>query len=275
MKYIVSTRAISENDINFAYETIKKNGFYVEIDSLHLSDYVTVDIEPYAIHLPYEGIYLTHPSEKIRKESVKKIIRELKKAYSKKVKLAVLHIEGGYEDSPKIPIEEKVSNFKVAASEILENAKKFEIKIALENNGFIKDSFSDPDEILMVLEDLAKEYNNVGVCFDIGHANVYAHDSGENLMAIFKALKIYIIHVHIHENLGVKDDHLPPQGIFNNTLYRELMALDNTSFSFETKGPSGMKGILKGIELIDNAVKKGGEYRNNARIGFKSSIKAY
>ena len=250
IKYIVSTRSISE-DFNLAHETIRKNGFHIEIASDHLKDYLTTNVEPYSIHLPYDNIHLTHPDEKIRKKSVQRIIEELKKAHFKKVKLAVLHIEGGYDNSPKIPIEDKAGYFKMAASEILEYAGKFGIKIALENNGFIKDSFAKPEEILMVVGDLAEKYANIGICFDTGHANVYAHDSGQNLITVFEKLRKYIIHVHIHENHGEKDEHLPPQGIFNKAFYRSLLTLDNASFVFETKGPSGIVGIIRGKKFIE------------------------
>lgn len=249
-KYIVSTRSICE-DFNLACETIRKNGFHIEIASDHLSDYITTNVEPYSVHLPYDKIYLTHPDDKIRKKSVQRIIEELKKAHLKKVMLAVLHIEGSYNNSPKIPVEDKAGYFKMAVSEILEYAGKSGIKIALENNGFIKDSFAKPEEILMVVEDLAEKYANVGICFDIGHANVYAHDSGEDLINVFKKLRKYIIHVHIHENHGEKDEHLPPQGIFNKAFYRSLLSLHNASFVFETKGPSGIVGIIRGKKFIE------------------------
>ncbi|MCK4488430.1 MAG: sugar phosphate isomerase/epimerase [Desulfobacterales bacterium] len=255
IKYIVSTRSVSE-DFNLAYETIRKNGFDIEIASEHLDDYITTNVEPYSVHLPYDKIYLTHPDDKIRKESAQRIIEELKKAHLKKVKLAVLHIEGGYNSSPKIPIEDKVSYFKMAASDILECADKFGIKIALENNGYIKDSFAKPEEILMVVEDLAKKYTNVGICFDTGHANVYAHDSGQDLITVFEKLRKYIIYVHIHENHGEEDEHLPPQGIFNNAFYRSLLSLHNASFTFETKGPSGIGGIMKAKKFIEEIIKK-------------------
>ncbi|OEU84746.1 MAG: hypothetical protein BA865_09350 [Desulfobacterales bacterium S5133MH4] len=250
IRYIISTRSISK-DFNLAYETIRNNGFYVEVDCEHLKDYMTMNVEPYSIHLPYDNIHLTDPNDRIRKESVLRIIEELQKAHSKNVKLAVLHIEGGYDSSPRIPIEEKVRYFKIAASEILERADKFGIKIALENNGYIKDSFAKPEEILLIIKDLANKYTNVGICFDIGHANVYAHDSGEDLITVLEKLREYIIHVHIHENHGEEDEHLPPQGIFNNAFYRSLLSLHNASFTFETKGPSGMGGIIKGKEFIE------------------------
>ncbi len=255
MNYVVSTRAISQN-FDIAYKTAEKNGFDIEIDCEHLKDYVDANIEPYSIHLPYDEVFLTHPDERIRKRSVQRMIKELVKAYLKKVKLAVLHIEGGYERSPKIPIEEKAAYFKMAVSEILECANKLGIRIALENNGFMKDSFSKPEEILMVIEDLAERYTNVGLCFDTGHANVYAHDSGRDLVEVFEKLKKYVIHVHLHENHGQEDEHLPPQGIFENGFYRKLLSLHNASFVFETKGPSGIGGIIKGKDFIDEIIRR-------------------
>jgi sugar phosphate isomerase/epimerase len=249
IKYIVSTSSIAK-DLKQSYKIIKDSGFYVEIGFEHLESYTNLNIEPYAIHLPYEKTFLTHPDKKTREDSVKMIICELKKAHLKKVNLAILHIEGASDQLPKIPIREKVSYFKIEASKLLKNANKYGIKIALENNGYIKDSFSNPLEILMVIKDLAKHYTNIGICFDIGHANIYAHQAGIDLVDIFKLLKKYIVHIHLHENHGERDEHLPLQGIFNKSFYKKLLTLENVTFSFETKGKPGINSILKSKNFI-------------------------
>ena len=96
----------------------------------------------------------------------------------------------------------------------------------------------------------------MGLCFDTGHANVYAHDSGRDLVEVFEKLKKYVIHVHLHENHGQEDEHLPPQGIFENGFYRKLLSLHNASFVFETKGPSGIGGIIKSKDFIDEIIRR-------------------
>ncbi|HII07099.1 MAG TPA: sugar phosphate isomerase/epimerase, partial [Methanotrichaceae archaeon] len=58
-----------------------------------------------------------------------------------------------------------------------------------------------PEEILGMLENVDRE--NLGFVFDIGHANTNGN------VEQFLALKDKMVHVHVHDNKGARDEHLP------------------------------------------------------------------
>ena len=55
-----------------------------------------------------------------------------------------------------------------------------------------------PEDLLTLLEG-----TELGICFDIGHANT------TNTVQEFLSLKDRFDNVHIHDNMGVSDEHLP------------------------------------------------------------------
>ncbi|MCI8515572.1 MAG: sugar phosphate isomerase/epimerase [Hungatella sp.] len=62
------------------------------------------------------------------------------------------------------------------------------------------------DEVLDLVEALSRDYDNVGVCWDFGHANEMGWDQPQALEMIGKRL----IATHVQDNYGVIDDHLLP-----------------------------------------------------------------
>ncbi len=63
----------------------------------------------------------------------------------------------------------------------------------------------DPREIRMVLESLDR--NDTGFCFDTGHQRAF---SGISDRTWLESLGAYLDKVHLHDNFGVKDEHLAP-----------------------------------------------------------------
>lgn len=64
---------------------------------------------------------------------------------------------------------------------------------------------------------LAAEGFDVGVCYDTGHANLTGLEQKDMLHAIGSRL----VMLHVHDNNGEKDQHLPP--FFGNINWREVM----------------------------------------------------
>lgn len=62
------------------------------------------------------------------------------------------------------------------------------------------------EELLTLVDSLSERFDNVGVCWDVGHANITGHDQGQCLRIIGDRLKS----VHIHDNKGDRDVHMPP-----------------------------------------------------------------
>ena len=79
-------------------------------------------------------------------------------------------------------------------------AKPLGVRLLLEN---IPNELSAPEKLMELTRTL--HYDDVGVCFDIGHAHL---DRG--VEAAFDTLKPLILSVHVHDNHGMKDEHLWP-----------------------------------------------------------------
>ena len=50
------------------------------------------------------------------------------------------------------------------------------------------------------------DHPNMGICLDTGHVNVFFDDCGDAVRLIAPYLKV----LHVHDNMGDKDEHLPP-----------------------------------------------------------------
>ena len=65
---------------------------------------------------------------------------------------------------------------------------------------------TNPEELLELVDELSAEFNNVGICWDFGHAN----EAGLNQVECLKLLGKRIKAVHVNDNTAVFDDHLTP-----------------------------------------------------------------
>jgi sugar phosphate isomerase/epimerase len=83
--------------------------------------------------------------------------------------------------------------------ELIALAKDVKTIIALEN---IYEK--TPDILRRLFEVLSSD--NICFCFDTGHFNVFSH---EPLSVWLKAMGKYLGHLHLHDNFGKMDEHLP------------------------------------------------------------------
>ncbi len=97
----------------------------------------------------------------------------------------------------------------------LEFAAKHGVTIAIENlfdeNDLQKRVrvpryLADPEDLIDLVDSLHISYDNVGIVWDFGHANLMNWDQPECLEMIGKRL----IATHVQDNYGVVDDHLLP-----------------------------------------------------------------
>lgn len=79
-------------------------------------------------------------------------------------------------------------------------AKDYGVQILLEN---IPSELTAPDRLLQFIQYTRME--TLRVCLDLGHAHLTT-----GVTPAVQALKNYIASVHLHDNLGEKDDHLLP-----------------------------------------------------------------
>ena len=77
-----------------------------------------------------------------------------------------------------------------------------------------------PEEVMGIIETVDRE--NVGFIFDVGHANTNGN------VESFLRLKDKIIHIHVHDNHGERDEHLP---VGNGTVPWKKVALALKDYS--------------------------------------------
>ncbi|MDO5408154.1 MAG: sugar phosphate isomerase/epimerase family protein [Eubacteriales bacterium] len=124
----------------------------------------------------------------------------------------------------------------------LELAAKYGVNIAIENlfdeNNLEKRVrvpryLSHPEDLIDLVDSLHEQYENVGIIWDFGHANLMNWNQPECLEMIGDRL----IATHVQDNYGVIDDHLLPY--LGNTDWESIMKTLKKinyqgAFAFET-----------------------------------------
>lgn len=152
------------------------------------------------IHLPYSDLNLASMNQPIWEETLRQM-KECISFASEFCGLAVVH--PGYlsplgKQMPDRAWEQNI----LGLQEICDHAAEFGMRIAVENMLNIESMLGrTPEEIQGILENARRE--NLGFVFDVGHANTNGNVDS------FLALKEKMIHVHVHDNKGARDEHLP------------------------------------------------------------------
>jgi sugar phosphate isomerase/epimerase len=122
--------------------------------------------------------------------------------------------------------------------ELSEKAHEAETKIAIEN------IFEDePDNLRLLMEELNSE--TFGICFDTGHCNLF---TTKPLSAWLESLSPYIIELHLHDNDGSFDSHLPVEdGTFNFSELFESLKGKNIVYTVEARTP---QDVMKSMERL-------------------------
>ncbi|MDD1753357.1 MAG: sugar phosphate isomerase/epimerase [Methanotrichaceae archaeon] len=152
------------------------------------------------IHLPYSDLNLASMNQPIWQETVRQMKTCLGLA-SDFSRLAVVHPGHLSPLGAQMPDKAWSQNI-LGIQEISDYAAELDMKVAVENMVNIPALFGRrPEEILGILETVDRD--NVGFILDIGHANT------NNNLDTFLELKDLVIHAHVHDNHGERDEHLP------------------------------------------------------------------
>ncbi len=89
-----------------------------------------------------------------------------------------------------------------SVTELCEFARELGIKIALENL-CPNEVFDNPEELRAMIDPYDRDL--VGICFDSSHANIQ-----KDAVEIAKIFQGRVFSVHLSDNKGTGDDHLPP-----------------------------------------------------------------
>jgi len=157
----------------------------------------TTNLE-FTAHLPFSDLNLASLNPGIWNET----IRQMSKAIHHVGEFTdIVVIHPGHLSPLGVELPDKAWKQNIAGIEKLcDIAKEYNITICVENMpdiGFLLGKF--PEELTGMVENVERE--NVGITLDVGHANLVGK--------LDAFLKLKAEHVHLHDNLGRKDDHLP------------------------------------------------------------------
>ena len=166
-----------------------------------------------AIHMPLDGVDISHPQQYERVKSVREVEKTVLMAYHLEAGQVVIHPGGKASDFKDR--EHRINLSIESLKEITEFAQNWNINIILENTlpGRIGDKWA---EIIQIIESIS--YTGLGICFDSGHHLLNYSEIRQGRLGLNKFpinWQKLLWHIHIHDNDGKHDLHkLPGEGRF-------------------------------------------------------------
>ncbi|MCX7990557.1 MAG: sugar phosphate isomerase/epimerase [Proteobacteria bacterium] len=151
-----------------------------------------------SIHSPFLDINLSAKDEEISKIVISRMLKTLD--FAKILNAVGVVIHPGYD--PFRYLDDQGSWFKNITKNIeplLKKAEQLKIYLAVEN--IFEESY---ENLKKLLEHFSSPY--LGHCFDTGHFNIFSRTS---LKSWLEEMGKYFFSLHIHDNFGFKDDHIP------------------------------------------------------------------
>jgi len=173
------------------------------------------------------NLNLIDPEKSRRILAMDEVKRSLESAEQIPLSACVLHL--GQKDDPWNP--RALEHSLTAIEHLKAFAHPLGVRILLEN---LQNEVTTPEHLLEIVR--VGHFDRVGICLDIGHAQLAGPDKNIGVDAAFELLKPRIAQLHLHDNHGLKDDHLWPGsgGVDWVNLAKHLAAL-----------PASTPGILE------------------------------
>lgn len=164
-------------------------------------------LHPFSMHAPMypdremgragaPGVNVLHPDKTRRIDAMDEVKRALESAEHIPIRNMVVHL-GEREDA----WSQRTIELALTALEHLGAfARPLGVRLLVEN--LLSDA-TTPEHLVLILE--MGHLNNVGVCLDLGHAHITTGTA-----AAIATLGKRIASVHVHDNHGLKDEHLWP-----------------------------------------------------------------
>ncbi|MDD1754974.1 MAG: sugar phosphate isomerase/epimerase family protein [Methanothrix sp.] len=152
------------------------------------------------VHLPYSDLNLASVNQPIWEETVRQMKNCLDLA-GDFARLAVVHPGHFSPLGMQLP-DAAWSQAILGIQQVSDHAAELDMRVAVENMVNMPAILGRrPEEIAGIIETVDRE--NVGFIFDVGHANTNGN------VEDFLKLKDQVIHMHVHDNHGERDEHLP------------------------------------------------------------------
>lgn len=247
MIFFSSYQVLSRFNIEEALELVSKDfeGWEIVGEGNHSITDIRDDLEKLSpsydlelsLHAPFSDVNIGSFNRRIREESVRQVVEAIRIAAELGMGSVTLH--PGHLSPISFSHPKKVLDMtKESLKEIDSQIRDLEIEVGVENM---------PDMVVTICreaEDLvyATEGTDIGICFDVGHANT----TGE--IENFLRLTDSFINVHVHDNDGRSDHHMPlGEGTIDfESVIRELSEYSG-NFVLEART---MESALKGKEFL-------------------------
>lgn len=176
------------------------------------------------------------PSERVRKCAVRELKLELDWAESIGARDVVAHLGADMSyamDGVKRGLHEEYPEYyRAALADSLAELKAHaanRARLCIEN----VTGFRYPSTMAVLARLLG---GNLGLCLDIGHVNVIPPDKRRKELAFFRRHRRQIFHSHVHDNSGLRDEHLVPgQGQIDFLPFFRLLAGTDALVVFEVR----------------------------------------
>jgi sugar phosphate isomerase/epimerase len=211
------------------------------------------------IHAPIIDISLGSTNHRIRKLSIQHIFEAAELALKLGASIVVVHggmgvltmppgswSAGRFRDSYQARQARLSKVHDLVVESVREIADRYpSVTIGLENLVYPHELYRFPEEMLALTAQIDRP--NVGLTLDIGHAATV----GQEAVGFLNAVKEELVHVHMHDNNGVRDEHLPlGKGQID---YRSFLATLSdiryegaVAFEFSLPNPGDFRHLVSG-----------------------------
>lgn len=160
-----------------------------------------------SLHVPIHGVNPASPNPRLAAASLAEYAQAVELAGDLGAKPVVLHpggIPGEYAALPH-HLEEAWRRLEFALELLVPFARERGVTLALENkqSGGGRDLILTPEEHLRALE----RFPDLGACLDFGHLATLPEGTCSQAEYV-RALGARLVHVHLHDNRGQRDEHL-------------------------------------------------------------------
>jgi sugar phosphate isomerase/epimerase len=179
-----------------AHYTTLRQQMQMIVDDLHSRSMSII------CHLP-TFVSTADLTESIRQASVQEIFQSLEVAAELGAQKVVLH-PGHIGGLGIYVIETALAHANKSLAAIINRAQTLGLCVCLENMFPRCRAFVEPDDFIEIME----RFPDLKLTLDTGHANIGAK-GGQRILQFIEKFGHRIGHLHISDNLGERDDHLP------------------------------------------------------------------
>jgi len=200
----------------------------------------------YSVHSPVWDTNLTSESYHIREAVMESLRQSI--IFASKLNATHVVVHPGFSQSRTFNKEIAKARSKAYIKELIEFNKDYGMLLLIENVGNAVHSIFTFDEYVNFLNGFPKE---AGYLIDIGHAHMNHWDIEKLLLSV----KDRLFAIHIHDNDGISDQHLPiGEGTTNwNSIFNAVKQTEsNPSLVLEYDTGIPIQKLTEGKQLLED-----------------------